>query len=218
MSMENETLEQLLSNKRLETYYKQFEGNKNKAIEYYQLNIKVSESFYPLLANLEVVLRNLIHKSFSVRFGSDFWFDNIIFKELSEQVNIAKSKIIKNKQMLTSDKIVAELTFGFWTSLFNKQYALLFWKPLTYVFKELNTNLKHRDKIAFRLNHIRKFRNRIFHYEPICNDLAALKINHTNIIDILNWLDKDLVVWSLGDEKFGLLYENAITLKQLKAP
>ena len=214
--MENENLEQLLSIKRLETYYKQFEGDKNKAIDYYRLNTKISESFYPLLSNLEVALRNSIHKSFSVRFGSDSWFDNIIFKELAEQVNIAKSKIIKNKQLVTNDKIVAELTFGFWTSLFNKQYAMLFWKPLTYVFKELKIELKHRDKIAFKLNHIRKFRNRIFHYEPICNDLVALKINHTNIIDILNWLDKDLVVWSLGDEKFGILYESAIELKRLK--
>lgn len=199
--------------KRLETYYKLFDGNKSKAIEYYQLNTKISESFYPLLSNLEITLRNSIHKSFSVRFGSENWFENVIFQELTDQINIAKSKIIKNKQLLTSDKIVAELTFGFWTSLFNKQYAILFWKPLMYAFKELDIALKHRDKIAFKLNHIRKFRNRIFHYEPISNDLVALKINHNNIIHILNWLDKDLVAWTLSNETFGILYDNAIQLK-----
>lgn len=211
--MNIDNLEQLLSVKRLETYYKQFNGNKNKAIEYYQLNTQISESFYPLLSNLEIALRNSIHKSFSLRFGTESWFENIIFQELKDHVNIAKSKITKSKQFLTNDKIVAELTFGFWTSLFNKQYAQLFWKPLMFVFKDLEIELKHRDKIAYKLNNIRKFRNRIFHYEPICNDLIVLRLNYTSIIDILNWLDKDLVAWTLVNNQFGILYEKAIELR-----
>lgn len=211
--MNIDNLEQLLSVKRLETYFKQFNGNKSKAIEYYQLNTQISESFYPLLSNLEIALRNSIHKSFSLRFGTESWFENIIFQELKDHVNIAKSKITKSKQFLTNDKIVAELTFGFWTSLFNKQYAQLFWKPLMFVFKDLENELKHRDKIAFKLNNIRKFRNRIFHYEPICNDLIVLRLNYTGIIDILNWLDKDLATWTLGNNQFGILYEKAIELR-----
>ena len=211
--MNIDNLEQLLSVKRLETYYKQFNGNKNKAIEYYQLNTQISESFYPLLSNLEIALRNSIHKSFSLRFGTESWFENIIFQELKDHVNIAKSKITKSKLFLTNDKIVAELTFGFWTSLFNKQYAQLFWKPLMFVFKDLEIELKHRDKIAYKLNNIRKFRNRIFHYEPICNDLIVLRLNYTSIIDILNWLDKDLVAWTLVNNQFGILYEKAIELR-----
>jgi len=211
--MNIDNLEHLLSVKRLETYYKQFNGNKSKAIEYYQLNTQISESFYPLLSNLEIALRNSIHKSFSLRFGTDNWFENIIFQELKDHINIAKSKITKSKQFLTNDKIVAELTFGFWTSLFNKQYAQFFWKPLMFVFKDLETELKQRDKIAFKLNNIRKFRNRIFHYEPICNDLIVLKLNYTSIIDILNWLDKDLATWTLGNNQFGILYEKAIELR-----
>ena len=42
-----------------------------------------------------------------------------------------------------------------------------------YAFPLLGTPNKRRDKISYKLNHIRKFRNRIFHYEPICNDLVG---------------------------------------------
>lgn len=211
--MKNEKLERLLSAKRLDTYYKLFEGDKIKAIEYYQLNTKISEAFYSLLANLEVALRNSVHQSFSVRFKTDNWFEILDYQDLADQVNVAKFKITKNRHQLSSDKIVAELTFGFWTSLFNKQYAKLFWRPLMFAFKELDNNQKHRDKIAYKLNQVRKFRNRIFHYEPICNDLLALKTNYSNIIDVLNWLDKDLVAWTLTNENFEALYKKAVEMK-----
>ena len=211
--MQNENLEKLLSAKRIETYYKLFKSDKTKAIEYYQLNTKISEAFYPMLANLEIVLRNSVHQSFSIRFKTENWFEILDFQELVNQVNIAKSKITKNRQQLSCDKIVAELTFGFWTSLFNKQYAKLFWRPLMFALKELDNKHKDRDKIAYKLNQVRKFRNRIFHYEPICNDLLALKVNHNNIIDLLNWLDKDLLDWTLTIENFEKLYKRASELR-----
>ena len=96
--MQNENLEKLLSAKRLDTYYKLFDGDKSKAIEYYKLNTKISEAFYPMLANLEIALRNAIHQSFSVRFDTENWFETLESQDLSDQVNIAKSKITKNRQ------------------------------------------------------------------------------------------------------------------------
>jgi hypothetical protein len=201
----------------LETYYKLFQGNKINAIAYYKHNTKISEAFYPMLSNLEVVLRNAIHQSFSLRFGTENWFKYLEFQELSDQVKIAESKIIKNRQQVSSDKIVAELTFGFWTSLFNKQYAKIYWRPLMFAFKALEKEQKHRAKISYKINQVRKFRNRIFHYEPICNDLNALKTNYNNIVDILNWLDKDLVVWILASDNFEALYKTAVELKNKEA-
>jgi hypothetical protein len=58
--MQIEVLERLFSKSRLETYYKIFPNDKEKAIAYYQLNVQISESLYPLLSNFEVVLRNSI--------------------------------------------------------------------------------------------------------------------------------------------------------------
>ena len=88
-----------------------------------------------------------------------------------------------------------------------------FWKPLMYAFPLLDTANKRRDKIAYKLNLIRKFRNRIFHYEPICNDLTALAANHNNILEILNWINADIVSWTKQIDRFDNLYKQAIALR-----
>lgn len=90
-------LERLLSPKRLSTYYNLFPNEKEKAIEYYRLNTQISESFYPLLSNLEIVLRNSIHHSFSIHYKSADWFSMFKQPELFDQVNIAKGKFLQGK-------------------------------------------------------------------------------------------------------------------------
>ncbi len=210
--MDINDLEKLLSQKRLSTYYNLFPNDKSKAIEYYRLNMQISESLYPLLSNLEITLRNSIHNSFAVHFKSTDWFLKLKQPELFDQVNVAKRKILTGDNQMTADRVVAELTFGFWTTLFNKQYAKDFWKPLMYVFPLLDTFNKRRDKISYKLNHIRKFRNSIFHYEPICNDLNALATNHSNILEILNWINADIVRWTKEIDRFDNLYNQAVVL------
>lgn len=66
--MQHEALSVLISEQRLSTYYKMFNGNKHKAFEYYQLNIQIAQSLYPLLLYTEISLRNLIHHSCSIHF------------------------------------------------------------------------------------------------------------------------------------------------------
>lgn len=208
-------LEALLSEKRLATYYKLFPTDKQKAIQYYQLNTQISESLYPLLSNFEVVLRNAIHNSFKVHYKTDNWYAQVTYRELDDQIRIAQGKILASHNQVTTDKLVAELTLGFWTSLLNKQYARDFWKPMMHAFPLISNQLKHRDKIAFKLNQIRKFRNRIFHYEPICNNLAALSTNHSNILEVLNWVNIDIVTWTKQIDRFDNLYKEAVALRQI---
>lgn len=206
-------LEMLLSEKRLSTYYRLFPGDKERAIEYYRLNTQISESLYPLLSMLEIALRNLIHRSFTVHFKKEDWFSDLRQPELFDQVNVAKRKILAANYQMTPDKVVAELTFGFWTALFNKQYAKDFWKPLMFAFPLLETAHKRRDKISFKLNQVRKFRNRIFHYEPVCNDLRMLAANHQNILQILDWINDGIVRWTKQIDRFEGLYEQAQDLR-----
>ena len=206
--MQIEVLERLFSKSRLETYYKIFPNDKEKAITYYQLNIQISESLYPLLSNFEVVLRNSIHNSFSIHFKTENWFEKVNYPELIDQINVAKSKISLSKKEFTINKLVSELTLGFWTALFNKKYAKDFWKPLMYAFPMISKDQKHRNTIAFKLNNIRKFRNRIFHFEPICNELDILEINHKNILETLEWMNMEIVEWTRKIDRFeNLLIE-----------
>ncbi len=206
-------LEKLLSAKRLGTYYNLFPTDKAKAIEYYRLNSQIAESFYPLLSNLEITLRNSIHNSFAIHYKTADWFSRLNQPELIDQINIAKRKIIAAQNYMTADKVVAELTFGFWTALFNKQFAKELWKPLMYAFPLLDKHNKSRDKISYKLNHVRKFRNRIFHYEPICNDLVALATNHNNILEILNWINSGIVSWTKQIDRFDNLFKEASLMR-----
>lgn len=208
-------LEKLLSEKRLGTYYNLFPEDKEKAIQYYRINTQISESLYPLLSNLEIILRNSIHNSFTIHFKSADWFSYLEQPELLDQLNNAKRKIIVSRNHITSDKMVAELTFGLWTALLNKQYAKYFWKPLMYAFPLIDPSNKRRDKISYKLNHIRKFRNRIFHYEPVCNDIIALAINHKNILEILNWINTDIGSWTKQIDRFDDIYINAVSLRSI---
>ncbi len=207
--MQFEDLEKLLSNTRLENYYLKFPNSKQKALEFYQLNTQIAESLYPLLSNFEVVLRNSINYSFIIHFKSTTWYENLNYPELTSQINEAKAKIHKKNNQITSDRIVSELTLGFWTSLFNKKYAKDLWKPLMYIFPYVDKQTNQRNIISNKLNNIRKFRNRIFHFEPICNDLQLLKKNHYQILELLDGINKDVLVWTKQIDRFDELFIKA---------
>ena len=53
-------------------------------------------------------------------------------------------------------------------------------------------HLRQRDTIADALYRIRTLRNRIYHYEPIFNNLQDLEKLYNEMLTFLVWLDKDL--------------------------
>lgn len=160
-------------------------------------------------------MRNSIHNSFTVYFGTQDWYQQTKDKELLSQIYIAQQKITRYYTHSTTDRLIAELTLGFWTCLFNKQYAAIYWKPLLHIFPLLPKHEKKRSIVATKLNNIRKFRNRIFHYEPICIDLSILETNHNNIIDVLCWMNPDIVAWIKQIDRFDGLLDQAKTLRQI---
>ncbi len=50
--------------------------------------------------------------------------------------------------------------------------------------------------MSSKFNGIRKFRNRIFHHEPISWNLQALINYKQEIFEGINWLNKGLLEWS----------------------
>lgn len=206
--MQHEAIEILISEQRINTYYKVFKGDKQKAFEYYQLNIQIAQSLYPMLLYTEVSLRNLIHRSCMLHFKDVYWFRLCNQQEQVLKINSAIRKTSKNWHVVAPDKIIAELTFGFWCSLFNKDNAKHFWKPLKYAFPYLERSI-NREKLSLKLNHIRRLRNRISHYEPICNDLKILWQNYLNITYVLKSMHPQLVEWTYSFIDFELLYQKA---------
>ena len=68
-----------------------------------------------------------------------------------------------------NDKMVALLTMGIWTKLFSKKRYKRGGKTLLQIFPNKQKG-KNQADVYKDLTHIREFRNRIAHHEPICFD------------------------------------------------
>ena len=165
-------IDRIISQERLKPYLVHHSDNIDKAIAHYKSNILISESFYPLIAILEVGLRNSIDYQFKRKFNDVKWYENtdfikIAFRYQIDRISEARTNIQASKKEITSGRIISELTFGFWTSLFDTKFELTLWKNLRLAFSNCPKQTRKRKILSAKLNQIRKFRNRIFHHEAI---------------------------------------------------
>jgi len=185
-------LKYFLSSSRFNLYLSKTGNDFDKAYRLYKINIELSEAFYPILAVLEVSLRNAINENLTNYFNDPFWFKNNLPVEFLPYVSEATQKITAQRKNVTTDRIIAELNFGFWNRLFNRYYTGLLWKPLRLIFQNMPKYLRQRDTIADALYRIRTLRNRIYHYEPIFGNLQDIEQQYNEMLTFLTWLDNDL--------------------------
>ncbi|NLB26502.1 MAG: hypothetical protein GX820_07400 [Bacteroidales bacterium] len=169
----------------------------SKAIAHYKSNIFISESFYPLLAVLEIGLRNSIDYQLTKKFNDREWYDNKDFIKIATRFHIdrisqARTNIYSEKKEITPGRIISELSFGFWTSLFDAKFEMALWKNLRLAFTNCPKSIRKRKTMSSKFNRIRKLRNRIFHHEAITWNLNVLNSYKNEIIEGIEWLNKDL--------------------------
>lgn len=193
-------INQLLSQKRFNSYLTRCENNSENALSYYVANSKIAEATYWSLQAFEVALRNKIHFVLTQHFGTEEWYNQWL---VSEDFTDFHSKIIETKNVLklrnekvNPDKMVAEFMLGFWVKMFNAKYEKLLWKPMRTLFANMPKEDRQRNNVAGALNKVRNFRNRVYHYEPICWDFNATNNNYKNITRVMNWFDSDYLEWS----------------------
>ena len=150
----------LLSEKRLAKY----KGiGKENAIACHLFNCELAESFYSSLSYFEIILRNKIDKVFSKYLGDDW----IIGRNQDNMKNALAH--IKDTKKNPTDKnhIISELNLGFWVYLFLPAYNDVVWKKHPQVLQEIFDGCKDisvLSRIFNKLNRIRMYRNKIFHY------------------------------------------------------
>lgn len=201
-------LELYISQPRLSRFYRACGNSKTKTQKLYKINLRVSQAFYPLMNLFETFIRNGIYNQISIHFADSDWIMNqkMFFMSsvtltrsrfyLLKQVQKAESDILRRGLAITSSRIIAEQTFGFWTSFFdNHHFILVGGAPLTaFPHKPAHINRSH---VATMLGRIREFRNRIYHNEPICFsginiDFALALQVLRDIHDLIGWLDPQL--------------------------
>jgi hypothetical protein len=194
-------LRRAVSQPRLDAYRPLGGSNLDMVVNYYW-NIALSEALYPGLALLEVSLRSSVHEALTVREGTDMWFRNLLEPgQLRDYANACLTLLHRQKgTQPTSRQIVAELTFGFWTTLLSKPYHQTLWAPnhaalVKSVFPNLPPTPSNRHYIHQRYNNLRFLRNRIMHHEPIWDGVklpqrprAALSDLHRELRETIGWI------------------------------
>lgn len=206
--MEYQKLEYYLSQPRLDRFLIATGNSKSKAQKLYKINLRVSQSFYPILNLFEIFFRNIANYQVSSHFANPNW---IIAEKngfmsnpslsasrffLKNSVSKAEKAIRRKGGIITSGKIVAEQSFGFWTSLFDTHHYRLIGGVVIHCFPNKPPHV-NRNILNQKLNKIREFRNRVYHNEPICFngntiDFTEAITIRNEIYELLEWIDSDL--------------------------
>lgn len=206
--MEYQKLQYYLSQPRLDRFLTATANSKSKAQKLYRINLRVAQSFYPILNLFEIFFRNIVNYQVSSHFTNPNW---IIAEKngfmnhsslnrskffLRNSVNKAEKKIKRKGGIVTSGKIIAEQSLGFWTSMFDTHHYRLIGGIVIHCFPNKPTHI-NRNILNQKLNKVREFRNRVYHNEPICfsgntiNFTEAINIKN-EIYELLEWIDTDL--------------------------
>lgn len=222
---------------RVNRYFVASNLSEGKAIELYKANLKIAQAFHPLIGIFEVVLRNRINSVLAIHFNDPDWILHqkmgfmidpslqYTYKRtgliktndfLLREVNKAEKRIQKTRTPITSGRIIAEQTLGFWSDLFEiHHYRLLKGKPIQ-IFHYLPSSYG-RKEVNDELNKVRRFRNRMNHNEPICFhgnriDFTETLEVHQSILNVLNWIDPKLIQLILPVDKVNSEIEKAKTI------
>jgi len=209
---------QYFSASRINRYLAATGNSQSRTVKLYKANLRICQSFHPLLGILEVILRNRLNDVLSAHFTDPDWIINqktgfmsdpsltFTYKKtgqsrtndfLKREINKAERRLRKTGTPITSGKIIAEQTLGFWTDLLEvHHYKILRGKPIQ-IFSSLPSG-HGRKEVNDELDKIRRFRNRINHNEPVCFNLNnidftnALEV-HQSILKVLEWIDPELL-------------------------
>ena len=206
--MNYKKLEYYISQPRLNRFLAASCNSKIKARKLYHANLIVAQSFYPVLNLFEVFFRNVCNYQISAQFANPNWIitekNGFMSSQslsrskfyLKNSVSNAERNIIRKGGTVTAGKVLAEQSFGFWTSFFEPHHYRLVGGIVIHCFPNKPTNV-NRSILSQKLDRIRDFRNRIYHNEPICFngnniDFAYATQIKNELYELLNWIDIDL--------------------------
>ncbi|MFG1921246.1 hypothetical protein [Cryptosporangium sp. NPDC048952] len=185
-----------LSGPRFAPYLQACVNSYDRAIDLYWWNVDASAGFYAPLHCLEVGLRNALHGELARYYHRADWWTvcspgapgERMLRDAHSKTRVAVA-VDGQAGQGGSDDIVAALPFGFWVSLLSRRNEVQMWRPALHrAFRPLYRG--PRGDLHQHLDHLRLFRNRVMHHEPIHHrDLHA---DRRRIYELVNYLSPDL--------------------------
>ncbi len=161
---------------------------------------------YVTLSVFEVTLRNALCRELRQMAGRDDWYavfpNTPGLSDLNKYITQAAKRISGRHEQITPSKIVAELTLGFWVSLLNCEYERILWKDLRRALPFMPKAKRQRKNVSAPLNRFRAFRNRVFHNESICWNINRVRDIHSEMVEVLGWINRDVPVWLSQYDRF----------------
>ncbi|TAJ72116.1 MAG: hypothetical protein EPO51_08335 [Phenylobacterium sp.] len=198
-----ESLERLtegLTAARLARYMVSANGDRNRALQLYLWNARLSKAFLFPLQACEVFTRNAMHKAFSERWGQDWVFDPpFALNEHSKRSHVkALDQLARRKKgaAISPDDVVATLNFDFWSNLLRADYQEALWSDRS-LFAKVFPNLPKdhgRGQVQFEVAAVNALRNRIAHHEPISAQDHGKALNR--ILDVIGLISRDYRDWT----------------------
>jgi len=170
----------------------------DRAIELYVWNGQLGAALLTPISVCEVVIRNAVDDALTALHGPNWPWAQGFYLSLPvrgrEQLNDARNKPTST----STGKVIAELSFGFWESMFKASFDAALWTPyLAQVLPNMTMpTYQGRGHIHAELIKLRKLRNRIAHHEPLLSldvtktmrDLKALVALRCQ--DTAAWMDQ----------------------------
>jgi hypothetical protein len=223
-----------LSRTRLSSYHgnsKNSLGTKNEAEQIkilgcYFWNIAICESFYPIINNFEVALRNHLHLSIANLTQDNNWLINKGNYLIKGKYDLGELKrIIKEKSPARDDEIIPEFTLGFWINLstntmYEQSIIIKLFRNREFM-PFLPTSLRTSKTLRMNFRPIRELRNRIFHQEPIFKN--NLQRDYENIMKGIAWINPTLAEMTTKISRFSVVidsktYYEDLVLRLLNTP
>jgi hypothetical protein len=192
----NAVLAQSLSHERLGKYLATAKGDLDAALFLYERNMRLASAFYVPLQCLEICLRNRLHGAMTHAFGAD-WFANgrpaLLYHE-AMVIRDLLSRLSHAATPVTPGTVVAELHFGFWVAMLGTGYDAGLWRAVLYRAFLNRGRRMGRSAVHGRMNALRRFRNRVAHYETIYE--RPLISVHAEMIEAIEWMCPDTATWT----------------------
>lgn len=195
-----------LSLERFGRYRAWADADDSKALALYALNTSLSEALYTPLQMLEVCLRNRIH-AVMTEAHHERWFEaeNLLQIDYQrEQMTKALEELARKQKALEPGRVVAELSFGFWTAMLGKPYENLWQTTLHRIARRSDGKGVTRKAFNRPLQPIREMRNRIAHHEPII--YWDLPKHYQAILELTSWLSPAAAAWCQKHSHFDVAY------------
>ena len=133
-----------------------------------------------------------------------------VLREIEQEaIQKAKIQLQNTGKPEEPDRLIAELSFGFWTGLLGTDYEQEIWHRNGNLAKAVPFILKKdrlRAKIAGMLKEIRVLRNRISHHEPIFK-MSRLSQLDVNVQELLQWLCPNMLLLLPVGESFAAIHD-----------